>query len=177
MGLPVPISVHHVYEVPSKAGREPGYPRTRVIDDCEPLCGWWDSNPGLPEEQPVLLTSESSLRLVHFPVPIVLLTSSYFHLTEQEVVTYLRQYYDFCHLIGMFFWDASNYWWLNLSLLFPFCFFTLFCVPFFLLFLLSWASFITIQVPHHIVAFLVLVLLNWWLDLGSQAHARQGIGY
>jgi hypothetical protein len=32
-----------------------------VIDGCEPLCGCWDLNSGPQEEQPVLLTSKSSL--------------------------------------------------------------------------------------------------------------------
>lgn len=35
---------------------------TRVTDDCEPLCGFWESNPGLLEEQPVLLTSGPTLQ-------------------------------------------------------------------------------------------------------------------
>lgn len=72
--LPVPMSVHHVDVVPSKAGREPGYPGTGIKGYCEPLCGWWDSNPRLPEEQPIHLPSKSSLNLAHFPAPIVFLT-------------------------------------------------------------------------------------------------------
>lgn len=35
---------------------------TRVTDDCEPLCRFWESNPGLLEEQPVLLTSGPTLQ-------------------------------------------------------------------------------------------------------------------
>lgn len=38
-------------------------PRTVIIDSCELLCGWWESNQGLPQEQPGFLTSEPSLHL------------------------------------------------------------------------------------------------------------------
>ena len=38
----------------SKGFRSPG---TGVIDSCEPPCGYWESNSGLLEEQPVLLTA------------------------------------------------------------------------------------------------------------------------
>ena len=33
-----------------------------ITDGCEPLCGCWDLNSGLLEEQPVLLTAEPSLQ-------------------------------------------------------------------------------------------------------------------
>ena len=37
-----------------------------IIDGCELPCGCWDLNPGLLEEQPVLLTSEPTLQpLLH----------------------------------------------------------------------------------------------------------------
>lgn len=49
----------------------PGIPRmpeedircsgTGVADDCELLCGCWESNPGPLEEQPVVLATEPSL--------------------------------------------------------------------------------------------------------------------
>ena len=35
---------------------------TGVIDSCEPLCGCWESNLGLLEDQPVLLTTKPSLQ-------------------------------------------------------------------------------------------------------------------
>jgi hypothetical protein len=39
-----------------------GSPETRIIDSCELPCGYWELNPGLLEEQPVLLTAETSLQ-------------------------------------------------------------------------------------------------------------------
>jgi hypothetical protein len=33
-----------------------------IIDDYEPSCGCWELNSGSPEEQPVLLTAELSLK-------------------------------------------------------------------------------------------------------------------
>lgn len=36
-------------------------PRTRLTDICEPLCVVWELNPGPPNEQLVLLASETSL--------------------------------------------------------------------------------------------------------------------
>ena len=40
-----------------------GFPRTGVTNGCEPPRGYWESNPGPLEEQPVLLTTEPSLYL------------------------------------------------------------------------------------------------------------------
>jgi hypothetical protein len=40
-----------------------GYPGTRIKDDYEPSCGFWESNPGPLKEQLVLLTTKSSLKL------------------------------------------------------------------------------------------------------------------
>jgi hypothetical protein len=37
-----------------------GASETEVIDDCELPCGCWELNLGLLEEQPVLLSTESS---------------------------------------------------------------------------------------------------------------------
>lgn len=53
------MSVHHVCEVPTKGIKalEIG-----VTDDCEPSGGCQDLNPGRPEEQPVLLTTEPSIQ-------------------------------------------------------------------------------------------------------------------
>jgi hypothetical protein len=34
----------------------------RVTDCCEPSCGCWELNPGPLEEQPVILTPETSLQ-------------------------------------------------------------------------------------------------------------------
>lgn len=34
------------------------FPGTRVTDSCESICGFWDSNTSLVEDQPVLLMPE-----------------------------------------------------------------------------------------------------------------------
>jgi hypothetical protein len=39
-----------------------GSPGTEVTDSCEPPCGYWELNLGPLEEQPVFLTTESSLQ-------------------------------------------------------------------------------------------------------------------
>jgi hypothetical protein len=36
-----------------------------VTDGCKPSGGFWELNWGPPKEQPVLLTAESSLQLLH----------------------------------------------------------------------------------------------------------------
>lgn len=38
-----------------------GFPGVGVIDDYEPLCGFWELNPGSLQEQQGLLTTEPSL--------------------------------------------------------------------------------------------------------------------
>lgn len=38
------------------------------FDCCGPPCGCWESNPGTPEEQPVLLMTEPPLQ-AHYPLP------------------------------------------------------------------------------------------------------------
>jgi hypothetical protein len=35
---------------------------TGVIDGCESLCGFWELNPGLWQEQQVLITTEATLQ-------------------------------------------------------------------------------------------------------------------
>jgi hypothetical protein len=45
----------------SEARREHLTPEIKVTNNCKPLCGCWVSHPG-PLEQPVLLTTESSLQ-------------------------------------------------------------------------------------------------------------------
>ena len=58
------LSTPHVYlQRPEEGDRSPG---TRVMDSCEIPCGCWELNPGLLEEQPVLLTFELSLHLIVF---------------------------------------------------------------------------------------------------------------
>ena len=54
--------IYYVYSVlpvyiPAGQKREPD-----LIDDYEPSCGCWDTNPGPLEEQSVLPTSEPSLQ-------------------------------------------------------------------------------------------------------------------
>jgi hypothetical protein len=39
-----------------------GSPGTGVVDNCELPCGCWELNPGVLQEQPVFLTTESSLQ-------------------------------------------------------------------------------------------------------------------
>jgi hypothetical protein len=57
--LPVDMSMHHKHAVPAKARRQYCI---RWDWTCEPLCRFWESNPGPLEEQPVVLTTESSLQ-------------------------------------------------------------------------------------------------------------------
>jgi hypothetical protein len=52
----------HVFLVPSKIRSSIVAPRTRVIDDCEPPCGFWESNLCPLEEQPVFLITKLSLQ-------------------------------------------------------------------------------------------------------------------
>jgi hypothetical protein len=42
--------------------RVSGFMELQLLDSCEPLCGCWDLNSGLLEEQPVLFISEPSLQ-------------------------------------------------------------------------------------------------------------------
>ena len=46
---------------------------TRVTDSCELPCAGWESNPGLPEEQPVFLTAELFVQ----PLGLLLLCRSH----------------------------------------------------------------------------------------------------
>jgi hypothetical protein len=39
-----------------------------TIDGCEPPCGCWDLNLGPLDEQPVLLTTETSLQAIDLPL-------------------------------------------------------------------------------------------------------------
>lgn len=48
--------------MPLKSRRGCGSPGTRVIDSCESPRGCWESNLCPMEEQPMLLTTESSLQ-------------------------------------------------------------------------------------------------------------------
>jgi hypothetical protein len=56
------MTVYHMHAVPTEARRGRWSPRPRIIDDCEPLCGYWESNLCPLEEHPVNLTSEPSLQ-------------------------------------------------------------------------------------------------------------------
>jgi hypothetical protein len=57
--------VYHLYAWcpwrPEEGIRSPG---TGVADDCEPLCGYWELNPGPFEEYTVFLTMDPSLQLL-----------------------------------------------------------------------------------------------------------------
>lgn len=60
--LPTCMSIYHVYTwYPCRPEEAAGCPRTRVIENCELRCGFWESNTGCLEEQQVL--SEPSLQL------------------------------------------------------------------------------------------------------------------
>jgi hypothetical protein len=48
----------HVYLFPQRLEEDIRGPGTGVVDGCELPCGCWESNLGLLEEQPVLLTTE-----------------------------------------------------------------------------------------------------------------------
>lgn len=43
-----------------------GYPRAGVKDDCDLPRGWWEQNPGPPQEHQVLLPAEPALEPIHF---------------------------------------------------------------------------------------------------------------
>lgn len=54
------MCVHHMHSQESEEGiRSPG---TKVVVDCELPCGYWESSPGPPQEQYVLVTSDSFLQ-------------------------------------------------------------------------------------------------------------------
>lgn len=56
-------SVNHLHaRFLQRLEEDVGSPGTRVTDDCEPLCRFWESNPGTLEGQPVLLTSVPFLK-------------------------------------------------------------------------------------------------------------------
>lgn len=55
--LPPCICIPHVCLVPKEVRKSVEFPGTGVMDKCEPLCGCWELNLGLPQEQPVLLTT------------------------------------------------------------------------------------------------------------------------
>ena len=59
--LPACISVHHTQAVPEKARRGCWIPKTGVVDGCELLCRYWESDLGPLEKQPGLLSAEPSL--------------------------------------------------------------------------------------------------------------------
>jgi len=65
------MSVHHVAAWSLRKDRE-GHriPGIGVTDSCEPLCGCWESNWSLLEEQPVLLNTDPSLNFNIIPVMI-----------------------------------------------------------------------------------------------------------
>lgn len=44
-----------------EAQRGDEFLETEVIGGCELLCGWWESNPGLVQDQPVLFAAEPTL--------------------------------------------------------------------------------------------------------------------
>jgi hypothetical protein len=54
--------VHHMHALPVAVIRGLRSLGTEVIDTCELPCGFSELNPGPLEEQPVLLTAESSLQ-------------------------------------------------------------------------------------------------------------------
>ena len=56
-----------------RQGKDIGFSRIGVTDNCEQPGGCWESNPGLLEEQLVLLTTESSFQLVCVCVLIIFL--------------------------------------------------------------------------------------------------------
>jgi hypothetical protein len=55
-------SVYTCLLCPHRLTKDIGSPGTRVIDDCWLPCGCWESNSGSLEEQPKLLTSDTSLQ-------------------------------------------------------------------------------------------------------------------
>lgn len=48
------VCVPHACLVPTEARRKHRVPLTGITDGCEPLCGCWELNPGLLEEEAVL---------------------------------------------------------------------------------------------------------------------------
>lgn len=53
------VEASHMHERPTDV-QEVSSPGTAVIDGCKLLCECWESNPGPPQEQQVLLTPEPS---------------------------------------------------------------------------------------------------------------------
>ena len=67
-----------------------------ITDGCEPLCGCWGLNSGPLKEQPVLLTSESSLQSQisfynHFPSSLVIIGEEL-----SFIITFTRQPWWHC---------------------------------------------------------------------------------
>lgn len=60
--LPAYMYVYHVHALCSWRSEEGARsPRTVVTDGCEPLCGFWEMNPGPLQVQEMLLSTELSL--------------------------------------------------------------------------------------------------------------------
>ena len=64
MSVLLGVCVYIVCELAAHEDREGIiFPGTRVTDSCEPLCGYWDLNPGPLQEQQLLLAVELTLQL------------------------------------------------------------------------------------------------------------------
>ena len=57
------MCLYHVHAwCPQSSEEGTGFPGTGIINGCEPLCGYWELNKALCEEQQVLLTPELSIQ-------------------------------------------------------------------------------------------------------------------
>lgn len=59
---PAWVYAQHAFVVPQNPEEGVRCPGTGVTDSCEPPCRSWEVNPGPPQEQPGVLTTEPSLR-------------------------------------------------------------------------------------------------------------------
>lgn len=76
------VSVHHVVSE-RRSEKGAGFPRTEVTSVCELTCGCWESKPGPPQGQQVLLTSGCSGPLFLFFCLFVCLVGKH-HTTESQ---------------------------------------------------------------------------------------------
>lgn len=73
---------------PKRLEQGVGSPKFGVTDDCELPCGCWELNPGLVQEQYILLTAEPSLQLLTLKMSI---TSLIIHLYSSSLTEEFAQ--------------------------------------------------------------------------------------
>lgn len=61
-----------------------GHLGSTIIGDCGPLCGFWEPNPTLLQEQQVLLTSKPSLQI------LMICSSLYLHYYELNILLFFE---------------------------------------------------------------------------------------